>query len=65
MRRGLPVLQTHGTQDPLLPYSEAVALRDLLTESGLNVEFLSFDGPHTIPPSTLIRLAKFLANAGR
>ena len=33
MRRGLRVLQAHGRQDPLLPFSGAEALRDLLVLS--------------------------------
>ena len=30
-RAGLPVILSHGRQDPVLPYSEGEALRDLLT----------------------------------
>ncbi len=47
-RKGLPVLQCHGTSDPLLPFQTAEWLRDLLTESGMQVEFHSFAGMHTI-----------------
>lgn len=61
MRRGLLVLQTHGTSDPLLPFERAEALRDLLEGAGLKVEFLSFDGGHTIPPEALVRLGVFIA----
>lgn len=48
-RRGLPVLQTHGRQDPLLSLEMAERLRDLLVEAGLDVDFRPFDGQHTIP----------------
>lgn len=48
-RRGLPVLQTHGRSDPILAFSLAERLRDLLTEAGLEVDFRPFHGPHTIP----------------
>jgi len=48
-RKGLKVLQTHGRQDPLLPYDWAENLRDMLREVGLEVEFIPFDGPHTVP----------------
>jgi phospholipase/carboxylesterase len=61
-RAGLGVLQTHGRQDPLLPFAGAEALRDLLVEAGLSVEFLPFEGGHTIPRQALKRLADFLAN---
>jgi phospholipase/carboxylesterase len=60
-RAGLPVLQAHGRQDPLLPFENAVALKDLLTSAGLPVEFLPFDGGHTIASGPLERLAQFLA----
>ena len=43
------VLQSHGRQDPLLPFSAAEALRDLLAEGGHSVEFIPFVGMHTIP----------------
>lgn len=47
-RKGLKVLQTHGRQDPILPFMIGEALRDLLTEAGLDVSFSAFNGPHTI-----------------
>ena len=57
-KRGpLPVLQSHGYFDPILPYSGAESLRTLLKGGGLDVEFLPFDGPHTIPYEALERLA--------
>lgn len=59
-RRGLLVVQSHGRSDPLLPFSAAEALRDLLVEAGLVVDFLPFDGPHTIPELALDRLGDLL-----
>jgi phospholipase/carboxylesterase len=59
-RAGLPVLQSHGREDPILPYSEGEALRALLAEAGLAVDFLPFDGTHTIHPEALDRLARLL-----
>ena len=47
-RKGLKVVQTHGKQDPILPFPIGAALRDLLTEAGLEVSFSAFNGPHTI-----------------
>jgi len=61
-RRGLKVFQSHGTQDPLLPFQRAVALRDLLVEAGLEVDFLAFDGVHAIPLEALERTADFLVH---
>jgi phospholipase/carboxylesterase len=59
-RQGLKVLQSHGKQDPILPFADAVALRELLEQAGLKVDFLAFDGPHTIPEEALDRLGALL-----
>jgi phospholipase/carboxylesterase len=59
-RRGLPVLQSHGQADPLLPFFLAEQLRDLLSRAGLAVQWVSFRGGHEIPPSVLDRLGSFL-----
>lgn len=48
-RSGLTVVQSHGRQDPILAFSGATDLRDLLVKSGMDVDFLDFSGPHTIP----------------
>ncbi|NOK20834.1 alpha/beta hydrolase [Corallococcus carmarthensis] len=59
-RPSLPVFQGHGRQDPLLPFQEAERLRDLLTGAGMPVEFLPFDGGHTLISEELEQLAAFL-----
>jgi phospholipase/carboxylesterase len=59
-RKGLPVFQAHGRYDDVLPFSAAERLRDLLVEAGLSVDFHPFEGPHTIDPGELERLAAFL-----
>ena len=61
-RKGLQVLQSHGRQDPLLPFADAEALRDLLVEAGLRVDFLPFDGPHTIPLEAVDKLSTLLVS---
>ncbi len=48
-RAGLRVLQSHGTVDPILPFEAANWLRELFADSGLDVEFIPFQGIHTIP----------------
>ncbi|MGD9856697.1 MAG: alpha/beta hydrolase [Planctomycetaceae bacterium] len=60
-RAGLPVLQTHGTQDPILPFEAALWLRDLLMNAGLDVEFQSFSGTHTISGEGVRRAAELIA----
>ena len=59
-RAGLPVFQSHGRGDGVLPFSLAEQLRDLLTTAGLKVKFAPFGGQHAIPPETLTGLASFL-----
>ena len=58
--RGVPVLQSHGRQDQILPFPAAEWLRDFLIEAGANVEFLPFNGPHTIPFAALVRFGEML-----
>jgi phospholipase/carboxylesterase len=48
-RAGLRVVQSHGHEDPILPFAAAEWLRDLLSGAGLEVEFLPFHGFHQIP----------------
>ena len=60
LARGCPSSRPTGATDDLLPIQTAERLRDLLIEAGLDVEFLPFDGPHTLMPEELERLADFL-----
>lgn len=59
-RKGLPVFQSHGLQDDILPYAGAERLRDALVKSGLAVNWNSFRGGHEIPQSVLRTLSAFL-----
>lgn len=59
-RAGLQVLQSHGTQDPLLPFEAARGLSALLTGAGLVVDFVSFDGGHSISQEVVEKLADFI-----
>ncbi len=59
-RKGLSVFQSHGMQDEILPYVGAERLRDVLSKSGLAVEWHSFRGSHEIPEPVLQRLGVFL-----
>lgn len=42
------VYQSHGKIDPILPYPSAVTLCEMLQDSGIDVKFHAFMGPHTI-----------------
>jgi phospholipase/carboxylesterase len=59
-RAGMPVFQSHGRTDPLLPFGAADKLRELLVKAGLPVDFVPFNGVHEIPGSVVDRLGKFL-----
>ncbi|MGH7202673.1 MAG: alpha/beta hydrolase, partial [Planctomycetaceae bacterium] len=59
-RGPLRVLQSHGQRDPILPFEGAVALRDLLTAAGLDVDFIPFDGVHTISAAAVQRFATMI-----
>ena len=59
-RGPLRVFQSHGRNDPLLPFEAAQWLRDLLVESGLDVDFLEFSGEHTIPMAVVEKVAILL-----
>ncbi|HHH29879.1 MAG TPA: phospholipase [Polyangiaceae bacterium] len=59
-RAGLPVLQSHGRQDPLLPFSIAERLRDALVGAGLEVTWVPFDGGHGVHPMVITAVGDFL-----
>lgn len=59
-RAGLAVFQSHGAQDDILPHSGAERLRDTLNQTGLPVEWHSFQGGHEIPEPVLQRLGFFI-----
>jgi len=59
-RRGLPVLQSHGSADSVLPMFLAEQLRDLLTKAGVAVQWVGFRGGHEIPAIVVDRLGIFL-----
>lgn len=50
---GVPVMQSHGRGDPLLPFDVAEKLRDLLRGAGADVRWVEFSGGHTIVGSVL------------
>ncbi len=57
---GCKIFQSHGKQDPILPFTMGMWLRDLLIKAGCDVDFLEFNGPHTIPWEALQRSAQLL-----
>lgn len=61
-RRGLPVFQSHGTDDPLLSFRAAEQLRDGMHEAGLRNEWMPFRGGHEIPMRVLEALGRFVTS---
>jgi phospholipase/carboxylesterase len=59
-RSGTPVLVSHGSHDPLLPFAETKRLGDALAEAGWKVDFVPFRGQHEIPPVVLDRLGQLV-----
>ncbi len=64
-RKGLPLFQSHGTQDPILPFSMAERLRDEFLQAGVTVEWQPFRGGHEIPEPVLRKLGSFLVKTIR
>jgi phospholipase/carboxylesterase len=58
--KGLHILQTHGTHDPLLPFAMATELRDLWQAAGAAVDFVPFPGGHELPNTVLEALGRFV-----
>lgn len=59
--RGVRVMQSHGTHDPLLPFAVAETLRDRLVAAGALVDWQPFAGGHEIPPPVLAAATQLLA----
>tara|TARA_R110002049_G_scaffold4601_5_gene32309 strand:+ start:438502 stop:439290 length:789 start_codon:yes stop_codon:yes gene_type:complete len=54
------VYQSHGTIDPILPFSSAQALHDVLETGDVRTEFHSFQGPHTIDGDSIAKTAMMI-----
>jgi phospholipase/carboxylesterase len=61
--KGVPVMQSHGKADPLLPFATAERLRDLMKAGGADVRWVEFAGGHTISLGALDALAKLVQGA--
>lgn len=62
-RKDLRVFQSHGTEDPILPFPIAERLRHVLEEAGMRVSFTEFEGGHGIPPEVMRDLGTWLKTA--
>jgi phospholipase/carboxylesterase len=64
LRKALPVLQTHGRNDAVLPFAAATTLRDLFRAEGCSVDWHEFGGGHEIPQAVLDALGRFVQKHG-
>jgi phospholipase/carboxylesterase len=55
------VLNAHGRQDPVIGYEFAQRARAILTEAGLDLTTLDFDGGHHIAPEHVPAIASWVA----
>lgn len=61
-RSGLPVFQSHSPDDPVLPYSLAERLAQLMKDAGWKHSFVSFAGGHGVAPEVVAGLSRFLTS---
>jgi phospholipase/carboxylesterase len=61
---GVPVFQSHGEHDQLLPFGIAEVLRDQLKAAGARLTWCQFHGGHEIPPAVLDGVAKLVRASG-
>jgi phospholipase/carboxylesterase len=58
--KNLPVFQSHGERDAILPMEGAMALKSRLQKMGARIIWQPFYGGHEIPMEVVSRAAKFL-----
>jgi phospholipase/carboxylesterase len=58
----LPLVQSHGRQDPILPIATGRWLQKLLCDAGCIGQLIEFNGQHSIPSEALQETAKLLAS---
>lgn len=56
-------MQTHGRFDPILPIQTGRWLRDFFEAAEATLEYMEFDGPHTIPIDVLARMLDHTASS--
>lgn len=54
------ILQSHGRYDTVLPFEGALALRDMFEARGTMVDFVDFNGVHTIPMPAVVKLIELI-----
>ena len=55
------VFLSHGRTDPVLPFKGSESLQKKLVDFEYEVDWIPFDGGHSIPPTVLTELLQFMA----
>jgi phospholipase/carboxylesterase len=58
--KGLPFIQSHGDNDPLLSLQDAKKLEKVLVDAGMRGQLYTFNGGHEIPEFLLRPLSQFI-----
>jgi phospholipase/carboxylesterase len=61
-RRGLPVLIHHGRMDPIIEVEFGRTANELLSNSGLDVEYVETDAGHWLPPEIVARARELVGS---
>lgn len=56
----VPVLQVHGTHDPMVPVTRGQAARDQLTSLGYDVQWQEYPMQHEVCPDELVLIGQWL-----
>jgi phospholipase/carboxylesterase len=57
---GLPILQAHGTDDPMVPFQHGLETRDLLTALGYDVTWRTYPMGHQVVPEEIEAIGAWL-----
>lgn len=60
---GFRIWQSHGREDPILPFAAGRALGELFAAAGATVEFTGFSGGHGIPPGLFPGVSDWIARS--
>ncbi|MEL7335343.1 MAG: lysophospholipase, partial [Planctomycetota bacterium] len=55
---------SHGRQDPVLPFSGAEQLRNLVQPAAASMQFVEFNGPHTIGYQAMMAASELIQSSG-
>lgn len=58
--KGLKYFQSHGSLDPILPFSGAIQLSETLDQAGWNGSLYEFKGGHEIPGAVIREMTSFI-----